>query len=503
MINFQNVSFRYDETESNGISNINLRIGKGEFILLSGRSGCGKTTLTRCINGLIPHFYDGRLEGKVFLNGRDISKLKLYDIAGNVGSVFQDPRSQFFTTDTVSEVAFACENDAIPKEELIIKVDSAIKELGIEHLRDKNLFELSSGERQRVAIASVHAKAPDIYVFDEPSANLDAKATEELRETLSILKSKGATVVISEHRLYYLKNLIDRVIYMENGRITGEYTKAEFLAFEDSFLSKMGLRCLYQEKLTLPLQTRKAGGHSLQVQHIYFNYKKTTPLLSDICLEASKGEVIGIIGENGAGKSTLAELLCGFIKEQQGSISIDAEQLKAKKRIPLSYFIMQDSDYQLFSESVADELILGLEENEETAGKIDTVLDMLDLTEFKDKHPASLSGGQKQRVVIATAYIRNLKVAVFDEPTSGLDAENMKRVGGIIQDMADRGTVAFVITHDYELLINACQRVIHIQNGKIADDFKLNSKSLPRIQKLFHFQEDYYVSENNGICRSL
>ncbi len=485
MIEFKNVSFQYNETDGNGIFNINLTIKKGEFVLLSGRSGCGKTTLTRCVNGLIPHFYEGTLSGTVLMKGQDVSKLKLNEMAETVGSVFQDPRSQFFTTDTVSEVAFACENAAIPQNELIARVDTAIEDLNIHHLRGKSIFELSSGERQRIAIASVHALSPEIYVFDEPSANLDAKATEELAQTLALLKQKGATVIISEHRLYYLKDLIDKVVYMESGRIMKEYNRKEFQALSDLELASKGLRCLSQERLNLSKHEHAEGELFLRAEHLCFDYKKNAHSLFDVNFEAAKGNIIGVIGHNGAGKSTLAEVLCGLLREREGSVFVADKKASPKQRIPFSYFIMQDAEYQLFSESVADELTLGLEETPEMAEQVNKVLEMLNLTEYRDRHPASLSGGQKQRVVIAAAYMRNLKVVVFDEPTSGLDRENMKRVSELMQEMAQKGMAVFVITHDYELLLNVCQRILRMEHGKIEEDYTLNNNSLPQLRQFF------------------
>ncbi len=486
MIEFRKVSFQYNETEGNGINNINLHIKKGEFVLLSGPSGCGKTTLTRCINGLIPHFYEGKLKGCVLLNGKDVSEMKLNEISMNVGSVFQDPRSQFFTTDTVSEVAFGCENNAIPRIEMIERVDHAIKELKIEQLKEKSLFALSSGERQRVAIASVHALSPEIYVLDEPSANLDAQAAEDLRETLILLKQKGATIVISEHRLYYLKDLVDRVIFMQRGECKKEYNREQFISLTEVELNKMGLRCLYPERLGIrKVNEQQKQEALLKVNQVGYCYKKGIPLLSNIDFQTFGGEVIGIVGHNGAGKSTLAELLCGLKKEQSGFICVDSQHLKPKGRVKSSYFIMQDAEYQLFSESVEDELTLGLGNEEGIHEKVEEVLELLDLKEYRERHPASLSGGQKQRVVIAAAYMRNLKFVVFDEPTSGLDAENMKRVGKLIKKMASSKKSAFIITHDYELLLDTCNRVLSMEKGRIKDDFLITPETLPRIKEIF------------------
>lgn len=486
MVEFQNASFQYDDTDGDGISDINLHIKKGEFVLLAGRSGCGKTTITRCINGLIPHFYQGNLRGSILLKGEEVKKLRLNEISKTVGSVFQDPRSQFFTTDTVSEVAFACENAAILKEDLIERVDRSIRELGIWHLRGKSLFELSSGERQRVAIASVYALSPEVYVFDEPSANLDGDATRELAGTLLFLKKQGATVIIAEHRLYYLRDLIDSVVYLERGKITKVYSRKEFLNLGNGDLESMGLRCLYQEHLVPSGRSQeKSAEPLLRVEGIGFRYKKTDPVLSNISFNAYAGDIIGMIGENGAGKSTLAELLCGLLKEKSGAVILDGRRRAPNRRIPKSYFIMQDSEYQLFSESVKEELLLGMADLPAASERAESVLAMLDLTQYKERHPASLSGGQKQRVVIAAAYMRNIRTVIFDEPTSGLDGENMKRVSRLIRKMSEKGMAVFVITHDYELLLSVCQRVLHVKNGKIADDFLLTDETLFKVKKSF------------------
>lgn len=485
MIEFQNVSYRYDETSENGISGINLSIEKGEFVLLCGRSGCGKTTVTRCINGLIPHFFEGAMTGRVCLGGQDTAQMDLRQISERVGSVFQDPRSQFFTTDTVSEVAFACENMAIPHPELVARVDAAIDKLGIAHLREKSLFELSSGERQRIAIASVYALAPDIYVFDEPSANLDMMAVRELADALAILKQSGATIVISEHRLHYLKDLIDKVVYLEDGKIEKEYAAAEFLTLSHSELTALGLRCLDPNTLTLPDRIPVQGKTTVCVTDLSFSYNKNVKSLSGINFQTTEGCITGIIGHNGAGKSTFAEVICGLLKEKNGAVFIAGEKISFKQRIPLSYFIMQDTEYQLFSESVADELTLGMEDADELTAEVNSVLETLHLTEYWDRHPASLSGGQKQRVVIAAAYMRTLKLVIFDEPTSGLDAENMKRVGDLMREMARRGIAVFVITHDYELILNTCQNILRLDHGELIEDYVLERASLSKLKRFF------------------
>ena len=212
MIEFHNINFRYaGGTDAGGLVNINLIIPDGQVILLCGQSGCGKTTLTRLVNGLIPNYYEGELSGEVLLDGKNISRLPLYETAKYVGSVFQNPRTQFFTVDSTSELAFGCENQGLPEEEIIQRVTSTAEQFGMENLLGKNIFSLSGGEKQKIAFASVYAMNPQIYLLDEPSSNLDMTSIQELKEHLRLIKKQGKTVLIAEHRLYYLMELADRI----------------------------------------------------------------------------------------------------------------------------------------------------------------------------------------------------------------------------------------------------------------------------------------------------
>ena len=224
MIEFENVSFAYTGQEHDGLRDINLKISDGECVLFCGRSGCGKTTITRLVNGLIPQFYQGELQGRVLVDGQEISSLPMYQIAAKVGSVFQNPRTQFFNVDTDSEIAFGIENEARPPQELIERVEQTADDLRIQKLRNRNIFELSGGEKQKIAFASVYAMNPQIYLLDEPSSNLDMTSIQELGEHLRLIKKQGKTVLIAEHRLYYLMELADRIVYLEKGEIKGIYT---------------------------------------------------------------------------------------------------------------------------------------------------------------------------------------------------------------------------------------------------------------------------------------
>ena len=219
MIELKNITFSYERREQGGLRNINLTVKNGECILLCGRSGCGKTTITRLVNGLIPRFYDGELTGQVVIDGKDIADLTMYEISEKVGSVFQNPRTQFFNTDSDSEIAFGLENQGMPTEELRQRVETTAADLEIQSLRNRSLHALSGGEKQKVAFASVYAMNPDIYLLDEPSSNLDMDAIQDLRKHLKLVKQQGKTILIAEHRLYYLMDVVDRIVYMEQGQI--------------------------------------------------------------------------------------------------------------------------------------------------------------------------------------------------------------------------------------------------------------------------------------------
>ena len=222
MIEMQSVSFSYPDSADGGLKNINLTIPDEQCVLLCGRSGCGKTTLTRLINGLIPQFFAGELTGKVLLDGENLFDLPMYRIAEKVGSVFQNPRTQFFNVDTDSEIAFGMENEAVPQEQMGQRVVETAKALRIENLLGRNIFALSGGEKQKIAFASVYAMNPQIYLLDEPSSNLDMAAIHDLRAHLRLIKSQGKTIVVAEHRLYYLMDVADRIVYLDNGHIAGD-----------------------------------------------------------------------------------------------------------------------------------------------------------------------------------------------------------------------------------------------------------------------------------------
>lgn len=465
MLNIENVSFTYLETKTHSLKNINLHASTGECILLCGKSGCGKTTVTKLINGLIPHFSKGQLDGKVTAAKMDVANTEIYKLSLKIGSVFQNPKSQFFNIDSDSELAFGLENQGLKPEIMKETIEKTINDLHIEKLIGRNLFEMSGGEKQALAFASIYAMNPDIYVLDEPSANLDAKAIELLKKQLKKIKQQGKTILIAEHRLYYLTDIIDKVVFMENGQIDHLYTSDEFYNLDDSTRKMMGLRTLQPPKKNEELihkTNQIIKNPELEVIDLCCKYGKKT-VIDNISFSASSGDIIGVLGENGAGKTTLMRCLAGLLKESSGSIRINGVKTIPKQRIKYHYMIMQDVGHQLFAESVLDECQLTNEDIPEE--KILKVLNKFSLANYKNRHPLSLSGGQKQRLAIAVGTLTDKKILIFDEPTSGLDYIHMCVVSNMIKDLSNSGHIIFIVTHDIEFLEKTCTKGIIIQNN--------------------------------------
>ena len=243
MIRIDHVTFSYGEENENagGVHDINLTVEDGQCVVLCGESGSGKTTITRLINGLIPHYYEGKMNGEVWVNGAKVSEQPLYDTAKTVGSVFQNPRSQFFNVDTTSEITFGCENLGQPEQSIRERLDKTIRDFRLEKLMGRNIFHLSGGEKQKIACAGVSIMEPDVLVMDEPSSNLDASSILDLRAILAFWKSQGKTIIVSEHRLYYLRGLADRFIYITGGKVEKDYSAAEFESLTEQQRAKLGL----------------------------------------------------------------------------------------------------------------------------------------------------------------------------------------------------------------------------------------------------------------------
>lgn len=484
MIELRNIVFSYGQGKcKNGLKNINLGVATGEVVLLCGESGCGKTTLTRLINGLIPHYYEGSLSGEVLINNNEINEIPLYETAKMVGSVFQNPRSQFFNVDTTSELAFECENIGLPQEEILERIKETVSDFKIQDLMDRSIFRLSGGEKQKIACASVSTCHPEIFVLDEPSSNLDTKSIEDLRQLLKIWKNKGKTIIIAEHRLYFLKDVVDRVLYMKNGIIENEFSMEQMKSLDREKLSDMGLRPFSLKSVTREKQITVDNKENICFTNFVFSYKNDSPAINIDFLKLNEGGIVAIIGHNGAGKSTFARCMCGLEKGCKGILSVNGKKYKRRERLKKCYMVMQDVNHQLFTESVIDEVLLSMEEKD--ISKAEDILDSLDLLSFKDLHPLSLSGGQKQRVAIAGAIASQREIILFDEPTSGLDLRHMIEVAENLKKLQQVGMTLFIISHDVELILRSCTHVLHFQQGKVKESYPLDDKGEERIKSFF------------------
>ena len=536
VVSLNNASFFYtgeNQQPGAGVQNIDLEIDAGQVVVLTGESGCGKTTVTRMLNGLIPHYFEGKLSGGISVCRQDVWKQPLYETAKIMGSVFQNPRSQFFNVDTTSEITFGCENLGMEEGEIRRRLDRVTQEFQLENLLDRNIFMLSGGEKQKIACSGISIMEPEVFVLDEPSSNLDLSSIEELRKIIAFWKKQGKTIIISEHRLYYLKELADFFVYMSQGRIVKTYTAKEFAALTDEERSQMGLRSLdagellmeeeskcaketmvgyvkdkipdlsmeevgkkteeacietarSEEKIDNSLDSMKERSESIwssagrkeldaaadHEKFTYFHlkdftyaYKNQPPVLKIQDAQIPAQGITAIIGRNGAGKSTFSRALCGLLKKCGKLETPEGHTLNAKDRLKTCYMVMQDVNHQLFTESVLEEILISMEEeNEEEANQI---MEKLDLLPLKDRHPMSLSGGQKQRVAIACALASRQKILILDEPTSGLDLRHMQETAAVLKELAAENIAVYVVTHDPEFIRACCTTAVEIEAGEI------------------------------------
>lgn len=483
MIKIDHISFSYGEENENtgGVRDIDLNIEDGQFVVLCGESGCGKTTVTRLINGLIPHYYEGKMTGEVWVNGAKVSEQPLYDTAAVVGSVFQNPRSQFFNVDTTSEITFGCENLGQPEKDIRERLAKTVRDFRLEKLMDRNIFHLSGGEKQKIACAGVSIMEPNVLVMDEPSSNLDAASILDLRKILAFWKSQGKTIIVSEHRLYYLRGLADRFIYLADGQVSHDYSAAEFEQLTEQQRSDMGLRTFALERLLPPVLPQQAKT-ALALRNFHFAYKNEPETLHIMDCEIPTNRIVGIIGNNGAGKSTFSRCFCG-LEKRCGEIVWNGKKYRPKDRLNTCYMVMQEVNHQLFTESVLDEVLISMEEANQK--RAEEILSRLDLLDFKDRHPMSLSGGQKQRGAIASVIASKRSILFFDEPTSGLDYKHMKEVANVLRQVRDTGITVYVITHDLELILDCCTDIVHFENGSIIDQFQMDEAGLEKIRNYF------------------
>lgn len=491
----KNVCFKYAQSDDSAsvLQDVSIGIEEGECVLLTGTSGCGKTTITRLLNGLIPHYYEGEMTGQVMIEGKEVSSLPIYQVSTKVATVFQNPKSQFFNLDTTSEIVFFLENMGVEYEKMHERLISVSKFLDIEHLLDRNIFNLSGGEKQMIAIASALASSAKIIVFDEMTSNLDLHYIGKIAQALKRLKDEGKTLLISEHRLYFLKDIIDRAILIKEGKIEKVFARDEFLSLSDTERQELLLRPINMEtsvfaKEASVLETRvdveaqddvgkmsltgESDAKELVIKDLVYRFPKgREDFLNCHDVKMQFGKVIAIAGKNGQGKSTFAQCLIGLLKTRKDCVLVDGKRQSAKMRLALSYLVMQDVGYQLFTESVEEEVALGKHKlkkrcEDASLSSVEDILQSMNLSQLKTRHPLSLSGGQKQRVSVASVISADAQIIIMDEPTSGMDYFHMKETAELINKIRTPDKLIIIISHDFEFLSYVADEIMVIEEGR-------------------------------------
>ena len=489
MIDFE-FEFQYAEEKKPTLGHTSGHIPAGRCVVLCGGSGCGKSTLLRCINGLIPQFYEGELKGFCRLGGKDTAGMSIGEIGELAASVFQDPRSQFFTVNSSNEVAFGLENHGLMQEEIRQRVDKAFGVFHLERLKNRNVYELSSGERQLISILSAWAMDTDIFLLDEPTANLDFAATEQLKEILLELKNQGKTILLSEHRLYYLADIADEFWVMADGEIKANYSSDDAKKLSEEEKRTLSLRTLDLNQVTVS-EKHTAGTYAkaLEVSDISYRYaKKTGDILSGVSFSVGEHETVGLVGANGCGKTTIGKLISGLYKPSGGQISLFGKVQNPKQLQKQVMFIMQEAEFQFFTNSVMHELQYGHKVTPEFTKKAEALLISTGMWECRDRHPFSLSGGQMQKLTLMMAYLSDKPIVILDEPTAGQDAQSLEKCAALIREMSKEKTV-LIITHDLELIAKACDRCIGLSGGQKDAEFTISAES--ELQKVRLYMEKF------------
>ncbi len=469
MISVDNLSYSYAFRPQPAVKDISLEVRPGELVLVTGASGCGKSTLVRLVNGLCPHFFKGELTGEISVCGKKTADRSIQQIATEVGTVFQDPELQFFALQVADELAFAHEWQGKSREEIVAIVEKSAAEVGLSDFLDASIHDLSEGQKQKLAIASILSQQPEVLVFDEPTANLDPESTLELAGQLQSLKQQGLTILVADHRLYWLEDVADRVVVMSEGEIVAE---GDFSILEESaFRDRYGLRKNRVADCRSLLRPA-AGEAALQVEGLSFCYNKSKwqgdgvekQVFSNVSFTLGSG-ITAIIGGNGEGKTTLARLLTGLAKMQEGRICLHGESLSADEILQRASIVLQNTDHQLHMSSVRKELtmaITGGKKGVVDEEKLQLMLEEINLSHLTERHPQSLSGGEKQRLVIACGLAKEPEILILDEPTSGLDGGNMQRIARLVAKAAERGCLVLLITHDLEMLELVAEQALHL-----------------------------------------
>lgn len=512
IIEFRNFGFQYFSQAEPTLYDINLKVYKGEKILIVGPSGSGKSTIGHCVNGLIPNSYKGEITGSLLINGKDSANSDIFSRSKEVGTVLQDADGQFVGLSVGEDIAFALENDRMPTGKMREIVAKTAKIVDMDDHLKSSPFELSGGQKQRVSFAGVMVDDVDILLFDEPLANLDP-ATGKTAIALidDVWKEYGKTVLIIEHRLEdVLYRDVDRIVVVSEGRIAADMTPDDLMA--TATLSDLGIReplyvtamkyagidvtpdmragrfdTLDIDKVKEPLlrwyseEVQPAAKNErppiLEARGITFGYTSRRKNLEDVSFSIREGEMVSIVGTNGAGKSTIAKLICGFIKEDEGEFLFKGESMSdwtIKERSLRIGYVMQNPNQMICKPMIYDEVAMGLRiagvGEEEIEERVNNALKVCGLYPFRKWPVSALSFGQKKRVTIASILVMDPELLILDEPTAGQDYRHYTDIMEFLRSLNDQGITIILITHDMHLMLEYTPHAIVISNGRKIGD---------------------------------
>ncbi|MDB2076805.1 ABC transporter ATP-binding protein [Clostridium paraputrificum] len=513
VIEFKDFSFQYRVQAKPTLNNINLTIYEGEKVLIVGPSGSGKSTISNCINGLVPFLYEGDISGSLKINGKETRDMSIAEISNSVGTVLQDPDSQFIGLTVAEDIAFKLENNCVDVDTMKEKVNIVSRIVGIDTHLDSSPQRLSGGQKQRVSLAGVMVDEVNILLFDEPLASLDPATGKNAIDLIDKIKNdSNKTIVIIEHRLEdVLYRNVDRVIVVNNGEIVKDTTPRELLATE--VLKECGIReplyitalkyagCKLDEDMNLENideinlnsligalkswadgvvneEVKESVEPLLELKNVNFEYSKNKKVLKDVSFKINKGEMVSIVGRNGAGKSTISRLVCGFYHPTSGEILFEGNNLKnstIKERAEKIGLVMQNPNQMISKTMIFDEVALGLQirgvSEDETKRRVYEALKICGLYEFRNWPISALSFGQKKRVTIASILVLNPELIILDEPTAGQDFKHYTEIMEFLKELNKKGVTIVMITHDMHLMLEYTDRSIVLSDGeKIAED---------------------------------
>jgi len=470
MIHVRGLSLSYSAVPV--LQDINLHIPQGEFVLLTGPSGCGKSTLAYALSGLIPHSIPARVTGQVEIGGLDTQTHTMREIVQQAGIVLQNPSSQLFHLRVEDEVAFGPRNLGLDEEQVRRRTNWALQATGLEALREHKPSELSGGQKQCVAIASVLAMRPQILILDEPTASLDVPSTRRVLETLKTLRDEhGVTIVIIEHRLADVARLADRLVLMDAGQIVTDSSPDAILS-DPSLREQFGLRRQTNEpqvawETLIETEAPRSNGREplLALEHVSAGYNRKV-VIEDVNLSLHPGDFAALVGSNGTGKSTLGLVAAGLLKPLSGHVRFRSGD-KPKPGLDVAMLFQNPPD-QLFTDSVDEEVAFGARNYDHfDPGQHAQILREADLLSLRERRPLMLSVGQQQRTALSACLGLRPRLLILDEPTLGQDWGHLQRLMNFLSFLNRQGTAILLISHDYKLVHRYARRVFLMKNGRI------------------------------------